>query len=536
MAPFPLEIFNNIFSFTTHGTLLNCRLLNKDLGFLATSWAFRHVYLEAAGDMSLFVKISRTPHLRSRVREISISTTLEPDFEYQVNQTLEFPMEFFLALPNLRSFSRLKKLNLKFNEYCGNQEADYTGYDIEENYDFRYWVMWNVFNCLTGEWTSRLSAEIYAELNVDVFEEGEEVDADTFFERITSTTGDGTENLSDAIELEALTIGNLAGYDETRLTSSNFFKKVLSTATELKLYVVFENYEASPENAMYFSEPYDFMESLNKTWLAPEIAKNLRVLSLFCDNYWGWIPRMDFRDINPGTGLESGFPKLEVLALGNYIFSHEWQTDWFASLGSQNRQGGLRELYLDDCPILRHARFFGKLDETPGSIGYPTRESILARQWGGEITQPYLLRWDHILSHWNTNMAALKIFRVGAGHWRSDQSNLVQEAYQELGLEWTSAHENYFNHANFTTYDCAPGVEYHRDDAKGYSQWSGGVGIRGDEDNIALQYIEYDQGIGPTQWMEERHQAYNTDIPKPQPKDVQALVDFRTTIENRNKQ
>ena len=51
------------------------------------------------------------------------------------------------------------------------------------------------------------------------------------------------------------------------------------------------------------------------------------------------------RLVNPG----SGFPSLRVLALGNDVFSHDWQIDWVASLGSQNGRGGLEEIYLLSC-------------------------------------------------------------------------------------------------------------------------------------------------------------------------------------------
>lgn len=50
---------------------------------------------------------------------------------------------------------------------------------------------------------------------------------------------------------------------------------------------------------------------------------------------------------NSGT---SPLPNVRVLTLRNYGFSHDWQVEWIASLGSDNGRGGLEELYLDDCP------------------------------------------------------------------------------------------------------------------------------------------------------------------------------------------
>ncbi|KAI1402009.1 hypothetical protein F4819DRAFT_305431 [Hypoxylon fuscum] len=530
MAAFPPEIFNCVFSLAAHQTLLNCRLLNKQLSSLATSHAFRHIYLEAAGDVSHFVKISQTPHLRSQVREVSIDTLVE-SFQYHRNETPKFPLGFFLALSDLRLFSELKKLNLIFNEYCGNEEEHYTLYSIEENYDFRYWVLWTAFSCLTGEWTAQSSSDLYEELDITFYENEESIGQEVFLGRLNSGDTNDLSGRASVIALETLTIRNLAGYDDTRLTSSDLFKKVLSTVTDLKLYIVFETYDSSPENEMYFPEPYGFMESLDKTWLAPEIARNLRVLSLFCDNYWGWIPKMDFRDVNPSTGPESGFPKLEVLALGNYVFSHEWQIGWFASLGHHNRYGGLRELYLDDCPILYFARIYGELDQTPGSVGYPLKESILAQQWENEVNQNYHMRWHHVLPRWRENMTALKVFRMGHGNWRSHQTQLIQEAYNELGIEWKNVYWQRFDRMNFETFDCHPGVE-NRSDVEDYAPWFEGVGI-GEDRDVTLQYIHFNHEIGPSQWVVDE-EAENADFEKPRALDEQSLEGLRATIRDRN--
>ena len=50
-------------------------------------------------------------------------------------------------------------------------------------------------------------------------------------------------------------------------------------------------------------------------------------------------------------GEDSPIPQLEALAFGNYVFSHEWQIEWFTKIGKENGNGGLEELYLDDFPI-----------------------------------------------------------------------------------------------------------------------------------------------------------------------------------------
>ncbi|KAI1087698.1 hypothetical protein F5B19DRAFT_50964 [Rostrohypoxylon terebratum] len=74
--------------------------------------------------------------------------------------------------------------------------------------------------------------------------------------------------------------------------------------------------------------------------------------------------------------------------------------EWFAPLGRLNGHGGLRELYLDDCPILSSACVWGKLDKKKSSADYPRKNAMLSFeddvQWYIEGTEvPYSLRWYH---------------------------------------------------------------------------------------------------------------------------------------------
>ncbi|KAH7124503.1 hypothetical protein EDB81DRAFT_664450, partial [Dactylonectria macrodidyma] len=228
------------------------------------------------------------------------------------------------------------------------------------------------------------------------------------------------------IPLRALTIQNLADYDDKRLTESEAFLRVMTSGNlvDLKLHIAFQVAEWTPETDMGFTEKHDMLEDLHETWLSPGVASNLRVLSLYCDYYWGWTPRMDFRFVNP---VEGGFPTLRVLALGRYVFSHVWQADWFASQGRMNPCGGLRELYLDDCPILFHAEYCGPLDH--GTTGYPRSDVMTGDpiSMGYESHErPYLLRWHTILSHWREKMTALRVFKMGTGSWDGPPIGLIK--------------------------------------------------------------------------------------------------------------
>lgn len=131
---------------------------------------------------------------------------------------------------------------------------------------------------------------------------------------------DEDEQLLQPIHVNTITVSNLQDFNDKRLTESAAFKSVISSPDlrDLKLFIAHEDEEASPENNIYFPERYD-IDCLPRTWLSPALSKHLRTLSLYCKDYWGWCPRLDLRAVNLGSGPDSGFPALRVLALGNYV-------------------------------------------------------------------------------------------------------------------------------------------------------------------------------------------------------------------------
>ncbi|KAK7223347.1 hypothetical protein V2G26_011350 [Clonostachys chloroleuca] len=138
---------------------------------------------------------------------------------------------------------------------------------------------------------------------------------------------------------------------------------------------------------------------------------------------WGWNPKMDFRTVNHSQG---GFPKLEVLALGNYVLSHEWQIDWIISQGRES--GGLKRLYLDRCSVLHRGNIPGPLpgpstvvgqdaqgnDIEVSNVNYP-RIDIMKRYNGegtGMVEIFPELRWSQILRRFRESMRSLEVFEV----------------------------------------------------------------------------------------------------------------------------
>lgn len=343
---------DQISSYLTHQSLANLRLASRRCNEIALPRQYRSLRLEAFGDsVERFVNIAKSPNLHKLVRIITIDTHVDFEFEYTRNQPYPFPQAFMEALPHLRYFTNITSLHIRFEEHCGEDEA--YGSSVEEVAELRYRVLDIIMHCAAGMWTLEkqriidtvLLGYLYAE---DEMEEFDYSDQDLKF------VNDGP------FPLRELTVTNLADNDDANLTLSEAWNAVISlpSLVDLKLLITTEETQSS-ENNTYLENKYYFFQSLHETWLSPNLSQHLRVLSLYFRDYWGWFPKMDFRLI----GEDSPFPHLKVLALGNYVFSHKWQVEWFNKIGKSNSSGGLEELYLDDCPILYKACQNGPLHD-----------------------------------------------------------------------------------------------------------------------------------------------------------------------------
>lgn len=387
-------------------------------------WAFRSVRLGAVDDdVDRFLHIAKSNGLRLMVRELTCDTWLGPDFEYR--QSPEEPFldirSFMLALPYLRYFQNLRTLHLRFSEVCGDN-LDWVA--IREPAAFRWWVLDTVFHCLAGSWNLENQKKMAKDLKKRISEIFEGLQDAHDMENPSDYTGQ-----FGAIALSTLTISNLADFNDKRFTESEVFQKVLSSPdlVDLKLYVA-EAWEDLRISHFDDEKPYYnqiFFATLPQTWLTPSVTGNLRTLSLYYRHYWGWEPRMDFRMLRPVTGMDSAFPHLKVLALGNYVLSHEWQIGWIASLGHK-----LEELYLDGCAIMNEATDFEagtEIEETVVGVdengeeiriddsGYPAGPSQMETV---QIEKMEIsMRWHTVLPQWQEALTGLKVFRMGHGHW-----------------------------------------------------------------------------------------------------------------------
>ncbi|KAF4993714.1 hypothetical protein FGRMN_6291 [Fusarium graminum] len=483
---FPSELWDDICSFLPKLSLSRLRLVCHRLNSIALPWTFRELRFEAFGDSTKrFVEVAKSPQLRCLVRELTVDTLVELNFAYNCNDSYLFPTEFLDALPHISCFKNLDALHLRFNHFCGDE--DRTGVSIEESWDFRYRILDTVCHCIAGMWTVERQMEI--EDAVD--------DSPWDYER--TYPGDELDDSDQVIQLKELTITNLADFHDPRLANSEAFKKAMSLPSlkNLKMLVTSQKDEDFDNSTVYYEEKYEFFEHLPGTWLNTNISNNLTTLSLYSEEFWGWFPKMDFRSMD--------FPNLQVLALGHYVFTHDWQIDWMSSIGQKNGIGGLRELYLDNCPILFQANQSSPLDET--DPGYPVVSTVFEE---APEMHTFPIRWSDILSRWATSMKTLEVFRMGYSHWFVDEApeDTMESVLIELGTDAGDEGALRYRLSNnvHRSYDCPEPIDRAYGDKDPETECKSGKYLRGTGINGRyggkLQYIEYDVTCFPSPWTE----------------------------------
>lgn len=438
---------------------LACRLVCRDMTPVATSFVFRHVRLEAIRVMDgHFMNIALSPSLRDYVREVTCDTWVGGRFVDHVYHPYLLLTRFAKHLPCLRLFRNLHTLHLRFSPHCAKPGRSTSTYALEESTVFRYSVLDTVFRCLDGTWSAKEQEKIDSDLRIHggILTSDYHVPDDDAF-------------VDGPIPIHTLTIANLADYNDTRLTKSAAFQNVINSGNlrDLKLLIATGRNITVTDPTIHYRDRQNMYESLPTTWLSPGLAQHLRVLSLYGAGYWGWHPKMDFRLVNPTGESGSGFPNLKVLALGKYVFSHEWQIDWIANLGKNNRNGGLEELYLDNCPILACAAHPPPMDTSTTNLGldadgkeiiisnhgYPRPEAeVHDYQVPGETDHAFCLRWCDILTRWQDTMPSLKVFKADKESWTIEKTDHATPMYGIRPERELLAHRR--NHNEFRNYNC----------------------------------------------------------------------------------
>ncbi|KAF4870985.1 hypothetical protein CGCSCA1_v009794 [Colletotrichum siamense] len=482
----PPEILREILCFASQSTLLSARLVNRNFNSLATPLAFRYLFLGSKWDCDRLVCVSRSPKLSAFVEEVELVGWIE-EAECCAQH---YPWRMLAVLPYIRSFRNLKSFYLGIANFNFNWQvaADFGG--PAAAIDLRGALLDTLFFCIAGEWTEREHANLLDFITQQKMPEDEDVDVEwvppdaeparpdlvdiddgDLQEMIEMEFGKKKKNpkprnrppdakllqdplwqswetlLGPALPLETLSIGGLAHSDDLGTFNTAAFKKIASLKSLKKLKLSVSSradcYGKSATDMFRSASP--MLHFLPKTLLCPTIADNLRVLSLYGPDNFGWYPPLDLRRINcqGKSPLNAGLPNLRVLALGGFAFTQTWQIDWIASLGKGYGGSGLEEMYLDNCNVLAEARKV-QLQSGQRTIGqdpsgqaiqvdnseFPDIESIVTRTGSDRVR--YKLRWNHILNSWRQNMPALKVFIMGCGdHDDSCLRSVVEANYPD---------------------------------------------------------------------------------------------------------
>ena len=211
-------------------------------------------------------------------------------------------------------------------------------------------------------------------------------------------------------KIHRLTINHLQN-DPLDLNSTDLFSRVMSHVQELHITFTVEHLDL--DTAMHFHvdvELETFPPYFCKEWLAP-VSANLTALSIYATkDKWGPFPgRFEFRDIP--------FPNLERLALGDYVFAHDYDLDWILAIKS------LKQLIMHSCMIVSLIHIPPEFMERWNiqsqdwtkftATRYDDDDEYTCFEYDGKWSQ----YWDRI----GENLPNLLDFRFDCDHWIDKQ-------------------------------------------------------------------------------------------------------------------
>lgn len=120
---------------------------------------------------------------------------------------------------------------------------------------------------------------------------------------------------------------------------------------------------------------------------------NLTTLELLSVSYWGYWPRIDLTPLF--------FPRLQVLALGKYTFTHFRQLNWIT------KHRNLRKLYLYDCPIVSRIHLLCDFDKDGYPVSGPGSNSR-----GPARVREYPATWTNYLDAIRKFPLKLQVFQI----------------------------------------------------------------------------------------------------------------------------
>ena len=191
-------------------------------------------------------------------------------------------------------------------------------------------------------------------------------------------------------KLEKLDMDNLPCRSQPDLTDRPSFSALLRTLQTLLLRFDYDPaYHQPYGNYPLGGVSHEFFTRLPQAWLEPAAA-NLTCLSLSAPELWGYLLKVDFRDVH--------FLRLTSLVMKYFVFSHDWQLEWIRSHTS------LQKLCLIQCPILTHARWYGEKDDEGYIISWSISDTRpLQDYW-------YDRSWHHYYQQFERHLMNLSEF------------------------------------------------------------------------------------------------------------------------------
>ncbi|KAL6922892.1 hypothetical protein FSST1_000166 [Fusarium sambucinum] len=416
----PPEVWYRICSLLPKSDLLSLRHVSSKLDSIALPECYQTIYIEIHRESSprRLCEIAKSRKLCYHVREL----VLYDNADYSRGFKNDYSRPNFLStVPFIRFFRRLVSLRVRFRTYSQTYRRNSDNYLAMQH---RHAMLDTIFHWIAGMGNTypQEMKDFEAGLHGDKIQE--EPDGKSF-------TSDVAVFSQPAIPLQQLIITNLPDHHDAQLHTSEHFLKIISLASlrDLRLHVEarrdLHHPVRAPEGTSPFSPgKYQFFDRLHVSWLAPDITKNLQILTLHCKDYWGWCPKMDLRRLE--------FPQLKALSLGRYVFSHQWQIEWFASIEEGNGIAGLEELYLHDCPILYEATHIGPFDTV--DPGYPLLKSIFGVH-GARETHKYPIRWHEIFTRWSRSLNKLKVFHMGQSTYQNSLQDTFTRKHKDVEEE-----------------------------------------------------------------------------------------------------
>jgi hypothetical protein len=373
MLQLPVEIRRLCLESLEHDRedLKNARLVNKELGFLASEILFRKAILNNTEESAEKFRELLKSSLNALVHNVEINTSEDPEYTGGGQDEADNSESFLEMMRLIHEFSKLEEVGLNFaKEVAGNDPRGYDK-DVAETVLFR-----------TGILEDLLPA------------------------------------LRKASNLQTLTVKNLQDYHDEGLFKCEDFIAVRDKLTRLHLQIATEYDDASPEESITKPALHTgFGRDLPNIWLKPTTSQLTHLTLYGTECYWGIYPFVDFRNIPTFTRLKS-------LCLGNFTIAHDWQVDWIVS-----HNATLEELIMDDCLILPALR----MKTTMTKANFPDLAPSKLNHGIFRITvywKEVPLRWHMVLDRFRTSLPKLRHFAMGHGNW--SEYRAFEERYELL--------------------------------------------------------------------------------------------------------